>query len=325
MSSILVEVEGLKKYFSLGRRFFSEKVLVRAVDGIDFSVKKGETFSLVGESGCGKTTTARLILRLIEPTAGTVRFQGADIFEQGKSDVMKLRREMQIIFQDPLASLNPRKTVRQILSKPYLIHNLMSKKEAENQIKELLELVSLVPVDSYLHRYPHALSGGEKQRVGIARAIAVRPKFIVADEPVSSLDVSVQAKLLNLLKDLKRKLDLTCLFITHDLAVVRSISDEVAVMYLGKIVELAEVNELYSNALHPYTRAILSATPIPDPRKARTRKKQVVGGEPPSPINPPTGCRFHTRCSHAEFKCAEREPEMIEVSKGHVVACHLIN
>lgn len=322
--STLIEVDGLKKHFPVKTGILSlrrEKKAVRAVDGISFDICDRETFGLVGESGCGKTTTGRLLLRLLEPTGGTVRFKGTDIFKLSKDELRKLRREMQIIFQDPISSLNPRKTVRQILSAPFMIHKTVEKDEIETRVKELLGVVGLRPPDLYIERYPHQFSGGQRQRIGVARAIALKPKFIVADEPVASLDMSIRAQILNLLKEI-RKYGVAFLFIAHDLAVVRSIAHRVAVMYLGKIVELSGVRELYENPLHPYTRALLSATPIPDPERAHNRERSILKGDVPSPISPPSGCRFHTRCPLAKSNCAEIEPDCIKIKKGHFVACH---
>jgi oligopeptide/dipeptide ABC transporter ATP-binding protein len=321
----LIEVDQLEKYFPINTGFLSfgkEKKAVHAVDKISFNIQEEETLSLVGESGCGKTTTGRLVLRLLEPTGGTVRFKGANIFNLSKGKMRKLRREMQIIFQDPVSSLNPRMTVKQILSAPFQIHKSVEKDEIESRVLKLLDAVGLNPPTLYLERYAHEFSGGQRQRIGIARAIALEPKFIVADEPVSSLDMSVRAQILNLIKDI-RKRGIAFLFISHDLAVVRSIAHRVAVMYLGEIVELSRVRELYENPLHPYTRALLSATPIPDPERASKRERIILKGDVPSPINPPSGCRFHTRCPLTKSICAERKPDFIEISEGHFVACHL--
>jgi oligopeptide/dipeptide ABC transporter ATP-binding protein len=325
--STLIEVKGLKKYFPVETGLLSfrkEKKALHAVDGINFNIQDKETLGLVGESGCGKTTTGKLMLRLLEPTAGTVRFKGIDIFQLRKEELRRLRREMQIIFQDPASCLNPRKTVRQILSDPFLIHKTIKKDEVESRLMKLLDMVGLSPPNLYIERYPHEFSGGQRQRIGIARAIALNPKFIVADEPVSSLDVSIRAQILTLIKEI-RKLGIAYLFITHDLAVVRSIADRVAVMYLGKIVELSEVKELYETPLHPYTRALLSATPVPQPEKASNRERIILKGDMPSPINPPNGCRFHTRCPLAKSNCGEIEPDYVEIKKGHFVACNRVN
>ncbi len=323
--TVLLEIKGLKKYYTLGS-FLGAKSLVRAVDGIDFSVNESEILCLVGESGCGKTTVGKIVLRLIEPTeVEAIRFAGRDILELGKSEIRKLRREIQMIFQDPYASMNPRKTVRQILSRPYELHHLVKRAEIENSVMTLLETVGLSPPRSFIDRYPFELSGGQRQRVVIARSLPSRPKLIVADEPVASLDTSVQARILNLMKELKEKFDMTLLFITHDLSVVRSIGDRVLVMYLGKIVESASTEALFGKPLHPYTEALLAATPIPDPEEARAKKRIILRGEVPSPINPPSGCRFHTRCPFSRDECTQIEPKPIERENGHLVACHLFN
>ncbi len=316
----LLEVRDLVKHFPVTRGLLLGKNMgsVRAVDGLSFDVQAGETLSLVGESGCGKSTTGRVILRLIEPTRGSVRFDGEDVFALDKSQLRRLRREMQIIFQDPYASLNPRMTVGEIIGEPLKIHNLAEGAKKSARVRELLEQVGL----SAWHerRYPHEFSGGQRQRIGIARALAVEPKLIVCDEPVSALDVSVQAQVVNLLEDLQKRLGLSYLFIAHDLSVVRHVSDRIAVMYLGKIVELAETRTMFAMPRHPYTQALLSAIPVPDPTAPRERL--LLEGDVPSPLNPPPGCRFHTRCSHARERCRVEEPVFEDLGNGNFVACH---
>ena len=316
----LLKVRNLKKYFPVRGGLFSKIVgYVKAVDGVSFDIKKGETLGLVGESGCGKTTAGRTILRLLEPTAGEVEIDGKDIYRLKKDELRKARREIQIIFQDPFGSLNPRMTVGDIVGESLFIHNLTkNKKSGEKSIKELLVTVGLNA--SHMRRYPHEFSGGQRQRIGIARALALHPKLIICDEPVSALDVSIQAQVINLLEELQNKFQLTYLFIAHDLSVIKHISDRIAVMYLGKIVELASAEDLYSNPLHPYTKALLSAVPIPDPTLKRQRI--VLEGDVPSPFNPPKGCRFHPRCRYAKEICKEIEVELIDVGNEHYVACH---
>ena len=319
-NQVLLRVENLKKYFQVRRGVLSRVTgYVRAVDDISFEIRGRETLSLVGESGSGKTTTGRTILRLMEPTDGQVHFDEIDVFALQGNQLRALRRRMQIIFQDPYGSLNPRMTVAAMVGEPIAIHRLVPKKRRRDRIVEILELVGLEA--EHLNRYPHEFSGGQRQRIGIARALAVEPELIVADEPVSALDVSIQAQILNLLEDLQDKLGLTYLFIAHDLSVVRHISNEVAVMYLGKIVERAPVDELFSNPLHPYTVALLSSVPIPDPA-ARTEHTPLEG-DMPSPINPPSGCRFNTRCPRVMQRCREVEPGLEGRQAGHYVACHL--
>jgi len=314
----LLEVRNLRKYFPIRGGVFSRVVAnVKAVEDVSFNVKRGEVVGLVGESGSGKTTVGRSILRLIEPTAGEVLFEGVDVAKLPKSTMREYRKKMQIIFQDPFASLNPRMSVGDIIGEAMTIHNLARGKEREQRVAELLERVGLAP--GHMRRYPHEFSGGQRQRIGIARALAVDPQFIVADEPVSALDVSIQAQVVNLLQDLKAELGLTLLFIAHDLGVVEYISDHVIVMYLGRIMEIAPSKELYANPIHPYTEALLSAVPIPDPTIKRERV--ILQGDIPSPINPPSGCVFRTRCPIATKECAEVVPPLEEVSPGHYKAC----
>ncbi len=323
MTQPLLEVRDLYKYFPIHAGLFSRHIGdVKAVDGVDFTIAPGETLGLVGESGSGKTTIGRLILRLLSESKGEIRFNGQDVTKMNASQIRRLRREMQIIFQDPFASLNPRMTVGDIVGEPLRIHGLAKGKEIDDRVRELLQLVGLRPY--HANRFPHEFSGGQRQRIGVARALAVDPKFIVCDEPVSALDVSIQAQVINLLEDLQKKFGLTYLFIAHDLSVVRHISTRVAVMYVGKLVELADRNSLYENPLHPYTQALLSAIPIPDPDTETRRKRIVLTGDIPSPVNPPSGCRFHTRCPVAFDRCKTEVPAFNEYGSGHFAACHWV-
>ncbi len=316
----LLRVVNLRKYFQLGGLFFRRKEgYVKAVDGVNMEIEKGKTVALVGESGCGKTTLGRTILRLIEPTSGEIYFEGKNILKLNKREMMRMRRNMQLVQQDPQSALNPRMTIKASVGEPLIVHGIAKGRELRERVLSLLEKVGLR--EEHMNRFPHELSGGQRQRVCIARALALNPKFIVLDEPTSSLDVSVQAQILNLLKKLQRELSLTYLFISHDLSVVRYISDHVYVMYLGKIVEHADMEEIFENPLHPYTKILFSAVPIPDPKLKRERL--IIKGDVPSAINPPSGCRFHPRCPEAMKICSEEEPPLLEVRKGHFVACHL--
>jgi len=322
----LLSVRGLEKHFPITKGLMRRKIgAVRAVDGVDFDIRKGETLGLVGESGCGKTTTGRLLTRLLEPTAGTITFDGHDISHMSQGHLRPLRREMQMIFQDPFSSLNPRHTVGSIVGAPFHIQNVKTPNGTKRAVQDLLALVGLSP--EHYNRYPHEFSGGQRQRIGIARTLALRPKLIVADEPVSALDVSIQAQIINLLEDLQDELGLTYLVIAHDLSVIRHICDRVAVMYLGKIVEIAERDDLYEHPRHPYTNALISAVPVPDPvrRDKAQRERVLLTGDVPSPIDPPSGCRFRTRCWKAQERCAKEEPPLIPRlgdADSHAAACH---
>jgi oligopeptide transport system ATP-binding protein len=323
MSETLLEVRDLIKHFPVSGGVLSkQKGIVRAVDGVSFELRRGETLGLVGESGCGKTTTGRCILQLERPTSGTIRFQGDELTTLPPKALRRVRQRMQVIFQDPYSSLNPRMTVGQIIEEPLKVHGIVNEARARaERVQELLTQVGLLP--QHGKRYPHQLSGGQRQRVGIARALAMQPALIICDEPVSALDVSIQAQIVNLLEDLQAKYGLTYLFIAHDLSVVRHISDRVVVMYLGKVVEIADRTALYEEPLHPYTRALLSAVPIPDPKLEAQREHVVLPGEVPSPLNPPSGCVFHPRCSVAIGRCATEVPALREIKPGHCAACHL--
>jgi oligopeptide transport system ATP-binding protein len=316
----LLRVDDLVMHFPIYRGVIQRQVgAVRAVDGISFDVQRGETLGLVGESGCGKSTTGRTILQLYRPTAGDVFFEDVDLVHLKGEELRKMRRKMQMIFQDPYASLNPRMTVADIVAEPLVVHNVAKGKEIQDRVAHLLELVNLNP--SFASRYPHEFSGGQRQRIGVARALALQPSFIICDEPISALDVSIQAQVVNLLEELQEQFNLTYLFIAHDLSMVKHISNRVAVMYLGVIVELASRDELYAKPLHPYTQALLSAVPIPDPVADAKRQRTILQGDVPSPANPPSGCRFRTRCPIAEAICAESRPEFREIRPGHFVAC----
>lgn len=321
---ILLEVKNLKKYFPITTGIVIQRHIgdVKAVDGISFYVKRGETLGLVGESGCGKTTTGRVILQLEPPTAGDVFFERENLCKIKGEKLRKMRRKMQIIFQDPYASLNPRLTVGDIVGEPLIVHNIAKGKKLKAKVRDLLKIVGLNPY--FITRYPHEFSGGQRQRIGVARALALNPSFIVCDEPISALDVSIQAQIMNLLDDLQDEFGLTYLLIAHDLSVIRHISDRVAVMYLGKLVESTESVELYKNPQHPYTKALLSAVPIPDPIVEEKRKRIILKGDVPSPVNPPKGCNFNTRCPEVMDICYEKEPEYKEVSTEHWVACHKV-
>jgi oligopeptide transport system ATP-binding protein len=324
VSEILVEAQGLEVHFAGRRSLFARRrqPVVRAVDGIDLAIRRGETLALVGESGCGKSTAGRALLRLVEPTRGRVWFRGRELTNAPSDELRRMRRRLQMVFQDPFASLNPRMTIGETLAEPLLVHDLARGRERRERVARQLELVGL-PADA-ARRYPHEFSGGQRQRVAIARAVMMQPDFIVADEPLSALDVSLQIQILELFEDLKRQLALTYLFISHDLSVVRQIADRVAVMYLGQIVELGPAEAVFVQPLHPYTQALLAAIPVPDPELERRRQYTPLGGELPSPARPPAGCRFHTRCPHAMAQCATLVPQLVEVAPDRRVACHLV-
>jgi oligopeptide transport system ATP-binding protein len=319
----LLRVDKMVKHFPIMAGVFQRQVgVVHAVDGISFDIRYGETFGLVGESGCGKSTAGRTILQLYRPTSGHVYFGDTDLINLKGEHLRRMRTKMQMIFQDPYASLNPRMTIRDIVAEPLVVHDIMKGNEIDDRVNQLLDLVRLNP--GFSSRYPHEFSGGQRQRIGVARALALNPDFIVCDEPISALDVSIQAQVINLLEELQEKLGLTYLFIAHDLSMVRHISSRVAVMYLGILAEMASRDELYEHPLHPYTQALLSAVPVPDPLVEEKRQRIILEGDVPSPVNPPSGCRFRTRCPLAEKICAEKVPEWREVSSDHWVACHLI-
>jgi oligopeptide transport system ATP-binding protein len=321
-NQVLIRVDNLVKHFPIKRGILQKVVgAVQAVDGISFDVRRGETFGLVGESGCGKSTAGRAVLQLHKPTSGHVYFDSTDLVGLKGETMRHMRRRMQMIFQDPYASLNPRMTIGETVGEPLVVHNLISKQDFQDKVKELLEVVKLSP--DFINRYPHEFSGGQRQRIGVARALALNPDFIVCDEPISALDVSIQAQIINLLQELQSDFNLTYLFIAHDLSMVRHISDRVAVMYLGKLVEMASVHDLFEHPLHPYTEALLSAVPVPDPIVEMTRERIILTGDVPSPVNPPSGCHFRTRCSKVMEICSQVEPAWQEAAADHWVACHL--
>ncbi|MEQ8156330.1 MAG: dipeptide ABC transporter ATP-binding protein [Clostridiaceae bacterium] len=320
-NKVILEVKELSKYFSANKGIFSKKSYVKAVDRVSFSINRGETLGLVGESGCGKTTAGRTVLKLYNPTSGKIIFDGKDISSLSDKEMLPYRKKMQMIFQDPYASLNPRMTVGDIVGEALDIHRILQGKEKLERVRVILNKVGLN--GDHINRYPHEFSGGQRQRIGIARALAVEPDFIVCDEPISALDVSIQAQVVNMLEGLQDELGLTYLFIAHDLSMVKHISSHIGVMYLGRMVEKAESNELYSKPLHPYTQALLSAIPIPDPDEAKEKKRIVLEGDIPSPIDPPPGCRFKGRCRYAKAICSEIDPDMKDIGNGHFVACHL--
>jgi oligopeptide transport system ATP-binding protein len=323
-NNVLVRLENLTKHFSINRGIIIQRKVgaVKAVDDVSFTIRKGETLGLVGESGCGKTTVGRTLLMLYRPTAGNIFYKNTNLTKLSSNEMRKTRRQLQMIFQDPFASLNPRMTIGKIISDPLEVHSIGTPQDRQERVQELLKMVGLNPY--FIKRYPHEFSGGQRQRIGIARALALQPEFIVLDEPISALDVSIQAQVINLLGELQQKFQLTYLLIAHDLSVVRHISDRAAVMYLGKLMELADRDDLYNNPLHPYTQALLSAVPIPDPVKERQRERIILTGDVPSPVNPPSGCVFHTRCPLAYDTCSEAAPEWREVKQGHWAACHLL-
>jgi oligopeptide transport system ATP-binding protein len=322
-NNVILRVDNLKMYFPIRSGVFQRHIGdIKAVDGVSFEIVTGETLGLVGESGCGKTTTGRAIIRLYKPTGGHVHFEGQDMADLKGETLRKMRRKMQMIFQDPYASLNPRMSVYGIVSEPLTVHHVVSGQEKKDRVAELMELVGLNP--GLMNRYPHEFSGGQRQRIGLARSLALKPELIICDEPISALDVSIQAQVVNLLEELQEQFGLTYLFIAHDLSMVRHISDRTAVMYLGKVVELAPQEELYNQPLHPYTQALLSAVPVPDPVAERKRHRIILTGDVPSPAHPPSGCNFHPRCPLAQQVCQEEEPEWREVSPDHWVACHLV-